>query len=189
MSLIAVFLILSIDLVVNKSDSRDFTRLHEAIQFICDKSVPCIQYVLQTWHDAQKLDLPPCDSPHQCSAKTNKKPKVGKFCSGCVAWTGAIQTAYYPPIKSDTQNMFWSNADISRLHLDFVEVAKTFVLRMSADNDKHVASLDQFDAASLLRLMMHFGAFHREDAILYKKITNVRLLIIAICILHIKHSI
>ena len=155
--------------MTDDDDHSNFVRLHRAIQLVCDKALPCITDTLTKWHSNQLQVLHPCASPHQCPV--TGKPKPGKSCQGCVDWGNALQTVYYPPIQPNVQNIQWSNVNPSLFHQDPVEVAKAFVLRLPSG--KSYKSVGDFDAASLLMIMMRFGEFHGGNRSVFDKIKEV----------------
>ncbi|XP_072039354.1 uncharacterized protein [Amphiura filiformis] len=147
----------------------NFIRLHLAVQYICNEALPCISETLKNWHSNQTKILQPCQTPQQC---TNKgKPKPGKSCPACVAWGNAIESVYYKPAGQQNAQITWGNVDPTRFHHDPIEVAKAFVLRLVPG--KPYNSLGDFDAASLLMLMMNLAIFHGNNTSVYDRIKMV----------------
>ena len=150
-------------------EKDNFIRLHSAVQYVCQEALPCITDTIQKWHQLQSQSLQPCQSPQQCAVKG--KPKPGKSCPACVAWGNAIETVYYRPPTQPNIQIPWGNVNPTRLHQDSIEVAKAFVLRLVPG--KGYTSLGDFDAASLLMIMMNFTNFHSGDASFYDRIKDV----------------
>ena len=147
----------------------NFIRSHEGIQVVCAAILPSIQKTLTQWHQQQQTVLGYCTSPHTCKSKG--RPVVNKSCPSCVQWGQAIETAYYP--QSNIKSIPWANINPTLLGIDFIQVAKAYALRLPGTVYK---DLGDFDAASLLMIMLHFQPFHQGDVMIPDKISKVGLL-------------
>ena len=155
---------------MTQTDSDNYVRCHQAIQELCKKSIPCIRMVLETWHQQVKSSLSSCTTPQICGSikgKANDK----KGCQACVDWANALELAtYWPPNTSGT--LAWTNVNPTLLHKDPVEAAKAFVLRLPAGTI--YSDVGDFDAASLLMIMMKFKEFNQGDQSKYQTIKKVK---------------
>ena len=157
-------------------NADSYIRCCKALHLVVYQSIPCVDDVLKNWHAAQvfpscsrPLPRPPSGNPQEC--KDIGKPKPSSSCASCVSWGQAVENAYYP--QRTKGNMPWGNVNPSCLHLSHVEVAKAYVLQLQRD---HVYStLEHFDNASLLKIMMHFEVFHRGDPHTFDVIKKVRI--------------
>ena len=156
-------------------NADSYIRCCKAVHLVVYRSIPCVDEVLKTWHAAQVL--PSCSrprprppgNPQEC--KDSGKPKPSSSCPSCVAWGQAVENVYYPP--SMKGKMPWGNVNPSCLHSSHVEVAKAFVLHLQRDQIH--SSLEHFDTASLLKIMMHFEVFHGGDQHTFDVIKKVRI--------------
>ena len=148
----------------------NFIRSHEAIQVVCAAILPSIQKTLRQWHQQQQRALGYCTSPHTCKSKG--RPVVNKSCQSCVQWGQAIEAAYYP--QSNIKSIPWTNINPTLLGIDFIQVTKAYTLRLQ--QGLVYKDLGDFDAASLLMMMLRFQPFHQGDATIPDKINKVGLL-------------
>ena len=157
---------------MTSNDSDNYVRCHQAVQLVCEHSIPCIQNVLSKWHKNLQQTLSPCTAAHQCPGKGKPKAiKQGKgSCNACVAWGNALEAAVYPPNSSGT--LPWANINPSLLHKDPLEAAKIFVLRLQPG--VVLTDVGDFDSASLLMIMMKFNDFHQGDQVKYDIIKKVK---------------
>ena len=156
---------------MTQPDSDNYVRCHQAIQEVCKTSIPCIRTVLETWHQQVQSSLFSCTTPQTCGP-IKGKPTVKKkgSCQACVDWANALELAtYLPPNTSGT--LAWSNVNPTLLHKDPVEAAKAFVLRLQSGTT--YSDVGDFDAASLLMIMMKFKEFNQGDQSKYWTIKKV----------------
>ena len=154
-----------------------YIRCCKALHLVVHQSIPCVDDVIRNWHTAQSLVLPSCSrprprppgNPQEC--KDSGKPKSSSSCASCVSWGQAVENVYYP--QSAKGNMPWGNVNPSSLRLSHVQVAKAFVLRLQHDHT--YTSLEHFDLASLLMIMMHFEVFHGGDRNKFDVIKKVKI--------------
>ncbi|XP_072024827.1 NLR family CARD domain-containing protein 4-like [Amphiura filiformis] len=144
----------------------NFVRCHEAVQLVCSAILPTLQKVLEDWHQRSLQNLGTCTQ--SCPKKGKPNQKKG-FCQSCVAWGIAIQQAYFP--QSTIGSMKWNNVDPTLFCKDPIEVAKVFVLRLP--QGQVYGCLDDFDAASLLMLTMHFTPYHQGNQAFYDALQKV----------------
>ena len=145
----------------------NFVRCQEAIQAVCSASIPCIRNILETWHQQMQATIPACTTPQICPNKG--KPKANKgSCKACVDWANALELAKFSPTPG---TLAWSNVNPTQLHNDPVEAAKAFVLRLQADIA--YSDVGDFDAASLLMIMMNFKKFNQSSHTMYDAIKKV----------------
>ena len=75
----------------------------------------------------------------------------------------------YPPNSSGS--LPWQNINPTLLHVDPIEAAKIFVLRLQPG--AVYTNVGDFDSASLLMIMMKFQNFHQGDQVKYDAIKKV----------------
>ena len=152
-----------------------YIRCCKALHLVVHQSIPCVDDIIRNWHTAQ--GLPSCGRPrprpptNPTTCKDNGKPKVSSSCPNCVAWAQAVENTYYP--QAAKGNIQWSNINPLCLPTSHVEVAKAFVLRLP--RDKQVLNVEDFDSASLLKIMMNFVVFHGGDSSKFDIIKKVRI--------------
>ena len=153
------------------ADKDNFVRTHEAVQVVCQATLPIIKKVLEDWHQRQVRNLALCATPQHCPSSTKGKPSAKKgFCQNCINWGQAIESVYYPPCN--VSFIPWANVNPILLCKDAVEVAKAFVLRLPQG---HVyKDFGDFDVANILMLMMHCNLFLQGDQAIYDNVTKVR---------------
>ncbi len=155
--------------MANNDTADNYARCHQAVQLVCAAAIPCIQSVLTNWHNSVKQKLTACKTPQTCPTKG--KPKTGRgSCSSCVDWSKELEAVVYPPNLSGS--LPWANLNPTLLHTDPMEAAKVFVLRLQPG--VVYSDVGDFDAASLIMIMMKFVEFHRGDVTLHAKIKKVR---------------
>ncbi|XP_072038581.1 NLR family CARD domain-containing protein 4-like [Amphiura filiformis] len=157
----------------------NFVRCHEAVQLVCSAILPTLQKVLEDWHQRSLRNLGTC--VQSCPNKGKPNPKKG-FCPNCVAWGIAIEQAYFPQFTIGS--MKWNNVDPTLFCKDPMEVAKVFVLRLP--QGQVYGCLDDFDAASLLMLAMHFTPYHQGNQAFYDTLQKVFKVRNELCHLNIK---
>ena len=147
----------------------NFVRCHEAVHLVCSAILPSIQKTLDDWHQRNLGNLGCCTSPQSCPNKGKPVARKG-FCKSCVDWGQAIENAYFP--QSNTLSIKWVNINPTLFCKDPIEAAKVFVLRLPQGHSYN--SVDDFDAASLLMLALHFGPYHQSDQIFFDKLEKVK---------------
>ena len=134
----------------------NFIKVLQALQHVCQKSAPCIKKVVDTWHMQQKQTQTPCSQRQVCS-RIKGKPKLNTSCRSCVNWGKAVETVYYP----QPPQIAWRNIDITLLHGSAIEVCNGFALNLPSG--QRPTKMADYDAASILKIMMGFGQFHQSN--------------------------
>ena len=154
--------------------SDDFVRCFQALDFVVQQCVPCVESILFLWHFKKLNNLPVCERPQPrplsqpkaCSVRG--KPNLSSSCASCVAWANAVEEAYWPPtLKS---NISWRNVNPSWLSTNHAEVAKIF---SSVFRDNNCTKFEEFTNQSVLQLMVRFKHFHGGIADFVSKIEIV----------------
>ena len=162
-------------------DKDGFIRCHEAIHVVCSSAVPCIQTVIQNWHSQHQQTIGACTNPQQCPSKGKPKPpprpggrpQPPRSCQACVDWGSALETVEYTDqTRGIVTSLAWTNIDPTILFQDPVEVTKAFGIKLFKGQPPP-STFDEFDTASLLLIMMKFGAFHQQDHNSYQIIKKV----------------
>ena len=161
----------------------NFIRIYAAIQVVSEAVLPSLQNTLTQWHQqtahgcckstkCKSKGKTKCKSKGKTKCKSKGRPVVGRSCHSCVQWGQAIEAAYYP--QSNIKAIPWANINPTLLGIDFIQVAKAYALRLLQGNV--YKDLGDFDAASLLMIMLHFQLFHQGDVMIPDKINKVGLL-------------
>ena len=149
----------------------NFVRCHEAVHLVCSAIAPSIQRTLDDWHQRNLGNFGCCTSPQSKPCPNKGKPVARKgYCRSCENWGQAIENAYFPQYSS--ASIKWGNVNPTLFCKDPIEVAKVFVLRLQQCQTYN--TLDDFDAASILMLGVHFAPYHRGDQAFSGKIEKVK---------------
>ena len=138
----------------------NFFKVLQALQYVCQKSAPCIKKVVDAWHTQQKQTQTPCIQPQVCSG-IKGKPKLGSkpnaSCPSCVNWGNAVEAVHYP----QAPQIAWRNIDTTLLHGSVIEVCNGFALNLPSG--QRPTKIADYDTASILKIMMGFGQFHHNN--------------------------
>ncbi|XP_072049090.1 uncharacterized protein [Amphiura filiformis] len=170
---------------------ENFVKCVKALQTVCRESVlPCVEQTVRQWHwNAKNVKkLKPCGkSPMKCTyvKDSNKHRKTAKdcawfpkSCANCITWGTEVECAYWPqwiisPINCRGPPIMWTNIKPCQLHEDPIEIAKCFAVRLYTETKINYTEFADFDAASLLKIMMHFGDCHKSNPRTYDAIKEV----------------
>lgn len=172
---------------------HNYVQCHLAVQLVCEKAVvPCVEHVIKDWHAKkqvilhttnQQVTLQPCLSPGRCPSRvTDNKRRRQPFhcpvhpipCIRCIQWCHAIESLYWTngrPQK-DAQ-VTWRNINPTQLFHDYVEFSKAFAVGLPPGAGP--TSFNDFDPASLLKIMMRFADCHRNNKTnhdIFQKVIN-----------------
>ncbi|XP_072019750.1 uncharacterized protein [Amphiura filiformis] len=158
----------------------NFFKCHTALHIILSQVIPCLQNVIDTWHQQTTVTIQPCSNLTGC--RPYRKPSIRKSCQGCIDWATAIEDQVYPFFASP--DLQWTNADSTLFSKDPLEVIKLFVVGLPAG--RRYSKLGDLDASLLLRIMGKFRAFnHGDQAVIHNilKVAQIRSSLI-----HLKHN-
>ena len=150
------------------ASNDNFGSCYTAIETVLLWIRPCLQHVLETWHQQTMKKIQPCLSPDQCPR--NQKPTTeNKACQSCLEWVAAIQDVVYPP--SDIESLYWSNVNPTLFSKNPIEIIKLFTDHHTPN--QAYLNLGEVDNTSLLVLMSKFKEFHRGDHTVFGNIQQV----------------
>ena len=148
------------DPVTQSSDN--LVRVLRALQHVCLKAAPSIDYTIRKWHAKQifSSNLQPCRQPAKCLTKG--KPKPSSSCQNCVQWGSALESAYYPqPTSGKPPPIAWKNVNPTLLCNSYIEVANGFALHLPAGQQP--TRVEEYDTASILKVIIGFGECHQNN--------------------------
>ncbi len=173
----------------DKDQFVNYVKCLKALQTLCLEGVlPCVEDAVHKWHTDAKKKLQPCSKSPKCTfvSNVNKHRKSGrdcpwfpKSCNNCVSWGHEIESVYWPVwVVSPGPScrgppIIWKNIIPSELHNSQIEVAKGFAVGLSEETRGNYEAYGDFDPASLLKIMMHFGECHKRNTAAYEVIKRV----------------
>ena len=138
-----------------------FVRVDGAVKLFSRTIIPVVSAITETWHKDTSLQIGKCPV---------KDKQCDRECNVCIAWGQAIEEVFYAPPTDSTTALKWSKVNLRRLQNSPLEVAKFF----AAGNLPHgISEYGDFDAASLLTIMMSFKEINRGDFTCYNLLKQV----------------
>ena len=148
----------------------NFVRCQAAIQLVVSCTIPCLQHIIDSWHEQARKRLPPCSNPSNCNKNKNKKPSPKSHCQECINWMHAIEAEVFP--STAINKLQWKNANPALFGTDPLEVMKLFTFVIP--HNKTISTLDDLDTGSVLMIMSKFSDFHQGSQMVADAISKVR---------------